>query len=610
MLRRGQTLYSRYQIEAILGQGGFGTVYRATDTRLNIKVAVKEMRPQPGLGHEWHQTLRQHFYREAKTLAELHHTHLVNVTDYFTDNNNDYLVMRFVKGQSMASLIRQQGALPEQEVRKWALQLLDALDYCHGQGVLHRDIKPDNILIRENGDAVLVDFGLVKLWNPDNPQSTFHGIKGALTPPYAPPEQDSRNSGSTDPRSDIYSMGATLYHALTNQVPPPANDRMASPEQFRTLQQHAPQVNNQLAEVVMKAMSIARSARFATAHEMRQAFMPRSHSLQTISPNLIIVVLVGLVLLLLGLLIGRSLSGVSSASPMPTSLILPSDIIMPTQTPILLPTATSMPLPRDGDMRVEQLPADNMEVEMVYVSAGAFIMGSEDGLENEEPVHEVYVDAFWIDKTEVTNIQFAAFVADTGYETIAETEGWGWIYGLSGWTETKGADWQHPRGRRSNLDKLNQHPVVLVSWEDASSFCEWRKVKLPSEAEWEKAARGTDMRTYPWGNTFGNIFGRTKLNYRILGNRYDFTAPVGSYLDGASPYGALDMGGNVWEWVADPYRDYPYIKLKDYGNGDDVVMRGGSWYSFFRSDVRVSRRAWNTPVYRRYDVGFRCAGNF
>ena len=199
-------------------------------------------------------------------------------------------------------------------------------------------------------------------------------------------------------------------------------------------------------------------------------------------------------------------------------------------------------------------PVDGME--MVYVPEGEFLMGSPkaEGDNHEHPQHMVYLDAFWIDKTEVSSAMFARFVEQTGHKTYAETSGCGWTDqpGSGNWECVAGTTWLHPQGPESNINGLEQHPVVQVCWNDAKAYCEWAGRRLPTEAEWEKAARGTDGRIYPWGNEFDG----SKLNFcdrncgfewRDVGvdDGYAFTAPVGSYPTGASPYGALDMAGNV-----------------------------------------------------------------
>jgi serine/threonine-protein kinase len=159
MLTTGTILQSRYRIVSLVEQGGMAAVYRAWDMRLKVPMALKEMMPQPGLDPHTLAQLRQQFEQEATVLARLNHPHLVRVTDFFEERGNGYLVMDFVEGESLADRIKRDGVLPEAEVLAWADQLLDALAYCHSQGIIHRDVKPQNVIIRADGRAVLVDFG-------------------------------------------------------------------------------------------------------------------------------------------------------------------------------------------------------------------------------------------------------------------------------------------------------------------------------------------------------------------------------------------------------------------------------------------------------------------
>ena len=281
MLTTGTTLQNRYRVVSLLGQGGMGAVYRAWDTRLKGPVALKEMIPQPGLDLHTLAQLRQQFEQEAIVLGRLNHSNLVRVTDFFEEGGNAYLVMDFVEGESLADHIEREGVLPEEQVLVWAGQLLDALAYCHGQGVIHRDVKPHNVIIRPaghapprfggaGGGAVLVDFGLVKLWDPRDPR-TRTAMRGMGTPEYAPPEQYSTQPGHTDPRSDLYGLAATLYHALTGQAPPTANDRMAFPSQFVPLRGLNPRVSGETEAAVLRAMELAVENRFPTAQDMAAA---------------------------------------------------------------------------------------------------------------------------------------------------------------------------------------------------------------------------------------------------------------------------------------------------------------------------------------------------
>lgn len=269
-LAEGKTLQNRYRISSLLGEGGMAAVYKAEHTQLDVSVAVKEMIPQPGLDSQTLAQLREQFRQEAQILARLDHPHLVRVSDFFEEKGNAYLVMDFVDGESLAERIERDGAMSEENVLAWAEQLLDALAYCHAQGIIHRDIKPQNVIIRPDGRAVLVDFGLVKLWDPNDPRTKTQ-MRGMGTPEYAPPEQYEVQMGHTDARSDVYGLGATLYHALVGQAPATATMRIADPEEFGTLRDAAPDISDNIEKAVMKSLELARSQRWQNAAEMAKA---------------------------------------------------------------------------------------------------------------------------------------------------------------------------------------------------------------------------------------------------------------------------------------------------------------------------------------------------
>ncbi len=344
-LTTGQILQQRYRIVALLGQGGMGAVYRAQDARLDISVAIKELLPQPGLDTQLLSRLRDQFLQEARVLARLNHPHLVNVTDFFEEGDKAYLVMQFIEGESLAEHIARQGAISEVQVVGWATQILDALAYCHDQHILHRDIKPQNIVIEPHGDAVLVDFGLVKLWDPADPR-TRTTIRGAGTPEYAPPEQYSGQAGHTDPRSDIYSLGATLYHALTGTTPPSVTERMAFPQQFQTPRELNGLVSPQVDGVIQRAMALPQDERWLSAVEMMAALQgfPRTPE---VSRRTLPVGVWGIgVVLILGLLM---MMGIGSGLIARTGT--PSPIIQGTEDPTtevvaLLSEATETATPR------------------------------------------------------------------------------------------------------------------------------------------------------------------------------------------------------------------------------------------------------------------------
>ncbi len=238
-------LRERYRVISLIGQGGMGAVYLTEDIRLpGRRCAVKEIRLPPGMLDEMIAQARAQFHREATVLAQLDHPNLPKVSDFFTVDGRDYLVMDYVAGTDLLQVVqetRRKGRfLPEGQVLRWTEQLCAALSYMHRQdpSVLHRDIKPANIKLTPEGDIKLVDFGLVK---PMDPQavSTFTGLRGVGSIPYTPLEQYGEVADHTDVRSDLYALGATLYHLLTNEEPPSAqaiflrDDALPPPRQVR-----------------------------------------------------------------------------------------------------------------------------------------------------------------------------------------------------------------------------------------------------------------------------------------------------------------------------------------------------------------------------------------
>ena len=267
-LPSGTVLSGRYHIIRLLGEGGMSRVYLAEDNRLGVQVAVKEnLQTSP--------EARQQFEQEARILARLSHPNLPGVSDRFTDpgTGRQYLVMEYVEGEDLESTLQRTGKpLPEKPVLIWTEQVLDALEYLHNQHpkpIIHRDIKPGNIRLTPHGKVKLVDFGLVKLLDPKDPR-TKTVLRGLGTPEYAPLEQYA-GAGHTDARSDIYSLGATLYHLLTHVAPPDVHQRMLTPGVLVPPRKLNPPLSENTERVTLRAMEVYPNQRYQTAREMRQA---------------------------------------------------------------------------------------------------------------------------------------------------------------------------------------------------------------------------------------------------------------------------------------------------------------------------------------------------
>lgn len=243
-------------------------------------------------------------------------------------------------------------------------------------------------------------------------------------------------------------------------------------------------------------------------------------------------------------------------------------------------------------------PSSDPAAALIEVPGAVFELGDPRGEPDERP-RMVAIEGFSIMRHEVTNDQFAAFVEATGHVTDPEGHGVGFVW-PGRWTRVRGADWRHPSGPASSIEGRGDHPVVQVSWRDASAFCAHHRLRLPTDAEWELAAGGTDGRRYPWGNaapdpTRANA-GATRCCAADDADGYLTTAPVGSYPAGRSPYGLDDAAGNVWEWTASRFPGKP----------GKVALRGGGWGNDHYC-LRVSYRHAN-PIDRGLDmVGFRCA---
>ena len=291
-------------------------------------------------------------------------------------------------------------------------------------------------------------------------------------------------------------------------------------------------------------------------------------------------------------------------------------------------TPSSIPSPSPVWTETPNVPATVDEAILIHIPAGEFLRGlSEDQVAlllsmcstckreyvtDDMPQRLIYLDGFWIDQREVTNAQFARFVNETGYLTSAEgqTHHSSYVFNLAyhDFIFDAEAKWQHPHGASSNINGLDTTPVTQVSWEDANAYCSWAGRRLPTEAEWEKAARGDDGRLFVWGNEPpSERFLNYNLNVRGL-------RPGGSYRAGVSPYGVYDMAGNAMEWVSDYYNETYYQDAPNQNpagpqQGEGHSLRGGSWASEYKDMylITVAARLWNRSYVSSDVLGFRCA---
>ncbi len=577
----------KYEIHSEIGRGGVGVVYRGRDPDLDRDVAIKVLAPYLVES----EVLVERFRREARLAAQLDHPNIVTIHDVGVDGEWHYIVMQYLEGETLTELMRRRGPLPTGEAHAILRDLAGALDYAHGRSLVHRDIKPANILVSPSGHVTITDFGIAKA--AFETQLTVTGTVVG-TPDYMSPEQI--EGGPIDGRSDQYSLSLIAYELLSGQFP----FKASGPGNllYKILHEKTPPIGlskADLPEEVDEVLERGLAKRAKERFETTTAFVDA---------------------------LGKALDDKTKESAVRPPQVQLRRTALWERIPKWLPIAAAglallvvilvALLGGEGE-------SDPSDLEMLHVPAGEFVMGSEIGTSYEQPPHTVYLDEFWIDRTEVTNAQFSAFVIASAYETEAEHKG-GTLYGPEGRVQTAGADWQHPQGPDSDLSGLEEHPVVLVSWSDAVAYCEWRDARLPTEAEWEKAARSDDERTHPWGETLDG----SKLNYCDAqcpfdwrapdqDDGYRFTAPVASYPSAASPYGALDMAGNVREWVADWF-SYETYQTSSQSNptgpssGEMRVARGSAWNDIDWT-IHVTDRFFYLPSTSGNEVGFRCASS-
>jgi len=276
-LNNNIVLRERYQLKEIVGQGGMGKVYLAEDLRLPGRLcAIKEVRPEPNASPAERQQEQAQFLREASLLAQLDHPNLPRVSDFFSDRGLDFLVMDYVPGKNLKELIDDSHLrgknLDVDVVAEWSEQIMDAVAYLHRQAppVLHRDIKPANIKLTPDGRIKLVDFGLAKVMSGDD-SSTITVIQGRGTAYYTPLEQYGADNEHTDARSDVYSLGATLFHLYAGQAPPQAKQRFLNPASLKPLQSINGKVNQNVSDAVHWALEMHPDNRPDTVYRFKQA---------------------------------------------------------------------------------------------------------------------------------------------------------------------------------------------------------------------------------------------------------------------------------------------------------------------------------------------------
>jgi serine/threonine protein kinase/formylglycine-generating enzyme required for sulfatase activity len=670
----GTMLDGRYRIDSLLGQGGMGVVYRATHVHIDTEFAIKVLHPDLVAN----QSAIERFRREAKAAGRIHHPNAVQVTDFGVAGGIVYLVMELVDGQSLRELLFREKTFDYIHAVSLMHQVCAAVEAAHQSGVIHRDLKPDNILIKRVGDierVKVLDFGIAKL----KEQTASSGSREALTregavigtPEYMSPEQC--RGRNLDSRSDIYSLGTILYEMLCG-APPFKGDSPAEvvakhlTETTRPLCQVCATVPEPIERVVMRALEKDPAKRPPSATRFSQELLeavkavksgyttsvpaspsalerlgdetalarggllaeepdPSSKDATTmIDPSMAAGQIAGAV----SAGVGTRLISDQDLAPAPKSGDHISENLRPSGDQAIPVTPPSLPAIDAGAGIAGKLiksplllaalaltliavmgvvaykvwfaePAQEAETSapkqeekvipeitkgMVLIPGGKFMMGrAEGGFDDERPVREVEIKPFYMDKFEVTNQEYKAFLDATG--------------------QAAPKNWEN----NNYAPDAALLPVTYVTWQDAADYAKWAGKRLPTEAEWEYVARGGDRGyLYPWGNEWKEDFAYVNHPNRRR------PAPIHSYEKDRSPFGGVyDLAGNVSEWVQDFYSDFyggPPRAVKVYRGGNFADKPKTNTHRFAdylnppRDDPEELRK-YNTQTLPK--VGFRCA---
>jgi eukaryotic-like serine/threonine-protein kinase len=613
----------RYELIRPLGSGATSDVYLAQDTSLSRKVALKILKP--ALIADAASFAR--FAQEARAAAGLFHPNIATVLEMGEDKGRYFIAMRYVDGPSLDSRLRAGGPLSMAETLRLAQQIAAALDYAHKEGFIHRDVKPANILCAPDGSFVLTDFSLTKALMTSGLSSHTSAVLG--TPAYIAPEV--WNDQPATPAVDQYALACVVYEALAGKIlfggestPAVLAKHVTTGAQFDAAVKRGWPAG--LEAVLRKALAKTPEARYPSAGAFAQALARVLHPESPPAPppdggardwlKIIRVptILLGLVLLMgIGWLL-RGPGNTPSPTPtpirpvqsprvLPATYTPPSTTPWPTSTASLLSTAseaataevavaaasTATPAP-SGLPAAEAQPSRVSTVDgmlMMYIPAGNFWYGPHRTSPYEvTPMAQMYLDAYWIDQTEVTIEMYRACVKAGG----CTPKIFGYQYEDGGW---------------------GKWPMYNVDWNDAAAYCKWANRRLPTGPEWEKAARGTDQRAYPWGDQ------------KPSDDRpYDYTKESGGYtskddlLSQPSPFGVLNMSGSMWEWVNDKVTVYT-SKNGEYvesGYVEEVYAQRGGSAGSPASNLVVYTDFPGGPkgdgaIARAVEYGFRCAAS-
>jgi len=684
----GRTIADKYAVESVVGEGGFATVYRAMHLLWKRPVALKVFKSLGDVSDKDRQKLLDEFIQEGALLADLsaRTAAIVQARDIAmlaTDNGQfiPYMVLEWLEGATLEAVLAQEKAqgLPFRTLSQIVALIepaAEALALAHRKGIAHRDVKPGNLFIlgdpRGEATIKLLDFGIAKVVSDAQKMAgSFTKTGGQVTSftiAYGAPEQFSRTHGSTGPWTDVFALALVMVEAMTGRDPLEGDDFVqlavasANPARRPTPRTFGIVAGDAVESVFLKALAVKPVDRFQTAgdfwNSLRQALKmepmrlatdrqapallssrpPSGHAPTAVASamysgtggippsvtgganksttgrpsgsgklGLFVGLGVGALAAIAGAVYVVGAKKDAASAPLP-----PSASAAPSAPP-------SAPAPASASAAIGPAARAPCPADMIAIPGGSFFMGNDDALPLEKPAHQVVLEPYCIDRFEVSVDKYKA-CSDAGRcKRAGTTNDWPAI-------EAKDHKVFDPLCNVRDPEARAKHPINCVDWEMSDKYCREQTKRLPTEAEWEFAARGPDGRKYPWGDddpsaglmnacgkecvAWGTKNGVDEKAMYDADDGFPTTSPVGSFPRGASRYGVEDVVGNVWEWVADFYGPYTKNEQKaptGPAQGDERVIRGGSWNASYASWVRPTFRYKDTPTKRSYGIGFRCA---
>lgn len=631
----------RYEILARVGVGGMGVVFKARDRETGEIVALKVLKPEIADRASLMESLKN----ELRLARKITHKNVCRIYDFNRTGDVASISMEFVQGESLRHVLNRFGAFSPGKAVKIARQICDGLCEAHSQGIVHRDIKPENFMIDESGNVKLMDFGLAHLLKESSTAAVG-------TPSYMAPEQV--QGALYDQRADIYALGLVLFEIFTGSAAFNGDTPIAvalqqiveAPRNPRDLEQTVPE---HIERAILRCLEKDPTKRFPSVEELKESFLdvslpPQGNFLARARLGMRhgLLATLGFVALAAGLVTAvvmydhstknkQEVASFQNAQSVDTEelwntflknhregqlsfaaqerlnkLRIQAEEKSKIKFDQNVTANASQPSPAAGIVQVPPVvrkqdpPTEAREtgdtkprpnwtvlIDTAAIPGGVFMMGKEDGKKDEKPRHRVSLEGFQMSRTEITNRQYIAFLEATGHPRPKD-----------------------PAFAGNYLMNYPNLPVLNVSYQDAVDFCNWASakyavtVRLPTEAEWEYAARGGKKDVlYPWGFESPS----TRARYKEKDSRRVQTVEQTAFPPNG--FGLYNMSGNVWEWVSDFYsRDYyadsPIKNPTGPERGIRRAIRGGSWADD-ETQLRNANRASRDPSEHSDKLGFR-----